>query len=135
MIQVLQISPQIVHQTWPKVASFFAKVERHSAASFSLEQMRTELFMNRWALLVAVENSEVLGAMAMQYQNRMNDRVAFIFAVGGKGIAKPEVWEQAKQIFAKNGATAIEGSMRPSAYRLWRRFGFNAKYQVAGMKL
>lgn len=135
MIQVLPISTNIVHQTWPKIEPFLAKVEPYSKASFSLEQMRTEIFTGRWLVYVAVENMEVLGALAMQYQNRMNARVAFIFAIGGKGIAQTDSIEQLKELFKKNGATELEGSMRPSAYRLWKKFGLKAKYQVAGMKL
>ena len=73
--------------------------------------------------------------MAMQYQNRMNHRVAFILATGGKGIANKETWAQLKRIFVENGATTVEASMRPSAYRLWRKLGFQSKYQVAGVTL
>jgi hypothetical protein len=135
MIVVSQVPAQSVHQTWPKVEEFFAKVAAHSSQSYSLEQMRTEIFMNRWALLIAERDGQVIGAMSMQYQNRMNERVAFIFTTGGKGIATPETWAQVARIFKANGATATEGGMRPSAYRLWRRLGFTAKYQVAGMKL
>lgn len=135
MIVVSQVPAQLVHQTWPKVEEFFAKVAAHSSQSYSLEQMRTEIFMNRWALLIAEQDGVIIGAMAMQYQNRMNDRVAFIFAVGGRGIATPETWSQVTKIFRASGATSTEGGMRPSAYRLWNRLGFNAKYQVAGMKI
>jgi hypothetical protein len=135
MIVVSPVPTQLVHQAWPKVEKFFAKVAVRSTESYSLEQMRTEIFMNRWALLIAEQDSQVIGAMGMQYQNRMNERVAFIFTTGGKGIARPETWAQVASIFKANGATAVEGGMRPSAYRLWRRLGFIAKYQVAGMKL
>lgn len=135
MIVVSQVPTQLVHQTWPSVEDFFAKVAVHTKESFSLEQIKTEIFMSRWALLVAKQGDVIIGAMAMQYQNRMNQRVAFIFAVGGRGIATPETWGQLAKLFKNNGATATEGSMRPSAYRLWKRLGFTAKYQVAGMTL
>jgi len=135
MIVVSQISPQLVHQTWPKVEKFFADVVAKASQSYSLEQMRTEVFMNRWALIVAEEDGVIIGAMAMQYQNRMNDRVAFIFVLGGNSIVFTNAWEQVKNLFMKNGATAIEGSVRPSMVRLVRRLGLHAKYQVVGMKL
>ena len=107
----------------------------HSTQSYSLEQMRTEVFMNRWALLTMEQDGIIIGAMAMQYQTRMNDRVAYIFTLGGNAISFTNAWDQVKAIFSKNGATAIEAGVRPSMVRLARRLGFKAKYQVVGMKL
>jgi len=124
-----------VHQTWPLVEKFFADVEPHMHEEMSLSQMKLRINMGDWALIVFTKGDEIIGAIGMFYQNRPNHRVAFIVALGGKNITTEENWVQLKEIFKKDGATAIEAAMRNSTFRLWERLGFTEKYRIAGYAL
>ena len=135
MADIYQVPAHLVHRTWPKVEQFFADVEPHMAGDLSLEQMRGKMFTGAWSLLVFVEDETIIGAFGMFYENRLNQRVAFIPALGGKGVTTPENWAKMKAIFTDGGATHVEAAMRGAALRLWERLGFEEKYRVAGVAL
>jgi hypothetical protein len=77
----------------------------------------------------------IIGSLSMFYQNRPNDRVAFITCLAGEGMTTEDNWKQLKDICKKDGATLIEAAMRPSTFRLWSRLGFEEKYLIAEVKL
>lgn len=135
MANVVQIPFDRVHQTWPLVEKYFAAVEPFTKGDYSLEQMRGKLFQNHWGLIVFVEDNQIIGALGVFYENRLNHRVAFIPALGGENITNPDNWEQLKKLFAHNGATYVEAAMRPATFRLWDGLGFTEKYRVAGVAL
>jgi hypothetical protein len=135
MVKVAQVPYQLVHQSWPTVLPFFERVEPRFRHSYSLEQVRTQIFTNQWCLIIATKDDKVVGAMSVNYVNRMNERVAMIHTIAGNGIVSPEGWGQVKVLFSKNGATAVEGTMRPSMARLCRRVGFAEKYTTFGLSL
>jgi len=124
-----------VHQTWPLVEKYFAAVEPHTKGDYTLDQIRLKLGVNDWALVVAKEGDEIVGALSVVYQNRPNARVAFITCLGGESVTTDENWSQLQDIFKKDGATMIEAAMRPSTFRLWSRLGFEEKYLIAEAKL
>ena len=124
-----------VHQTWPLVEKYFAAVEPHTKGDYTLDQIRLKLGVNDWALVVANEGDEIVGALSVVYQNRPNARVAFITCLGGESVTTDENWSQLQDVFKKDGATLVEAAMRPSTFRLWSRLGFEEKYLIAEVKL
>jgi hypothetical protein len=51
-------------------------------------------------------------------------------------ISTPDTFNDLKAIAASFGATTIEGAVRKSAARLWRKlYNFEEKYTVVGVKL
>lgn len=135
MATVTQIPFDKVHQTWPLVEKYFAAVEPFTKGDFTLEQMRGKIFLNQWGLIVFIENEQIIGALGVFYENRLNHRVAFIPALGGENITNDDNWAQLKSIFANSGATYVEAAMRPATFRLWDGLGFIEKYRVAGVTL
>jgi hypothetical protein len=124
-----------VHQTWPLVEQYFAAVEPHTKGDYTLEQIKLKLGVGDWWLLIVTEGETIIGSLSMFYQNRPNDRVAFITCLAGDGMTTEDNWAQLKDICKKDGATLIEAAMRPSTFRLWSRLGFEEKYLIAEVKL
>jgi len=124
-----------VHQTWPLVEQYFAAVEPHTKGDYTLEQIKLKLGVGDWWLLTVIEGETIIGSLSMFYQNRPNDRVAFITCLAGEGMTTEDNWAQLKDICKKDGATLIEAAMRPSTFRLWSRLGFEEKYLIAEVKL
>jgi len=124
-----------VHQTWPLVEQYFAAVEPHNKGEYTLDQIKMKLGLGDWWMLTVAEGEAIIGALAMVYQNRANDRVAFITCLAGEGMTTDDNWAQLQAICKKDGATMIEAAMRPSTFRLWSRLGFEEKYLIAGVKL
>lgn len=124
-----------VHQTWPLVEKYFAAVEPHTKGDYTLDQIRMKLGVGDWWLITVTEGKIIIGSLSMVYQNRANDRVAFITCLAGEGITTDDNWAQLKDICKKDGATMIEAAMRPSTFRLWSRLGFAEKYLIAEVKL
>lgn len=124
-----------VHQTWPLVEKYFAAVEPHTKGEYTLDQIKMKLGLGDWWLLTVTEGETIIGSLSMVYQNRANDRVAFITCLAGEGMTTDNNWAQLQDICKKDGATMIEAAMRPSTLRLWSRLGFEEKYLIAEVKL
>jgi hypothetical protein len=124
-----------VHQTWPLVEKYFAAVEPHTKGDYTLDQIRMKLGVGDWWLLTVTEGETIIGSLSMVYQNRANDRVAFITCLAGADMTTDDNWSQLQAICKKDGATMIEAAMRPSTFRLWSRLGFQEKYLIAEVKL
>jgi hypothetical protein len=124
-----------VHQTWPLVEKYFAAVEPHTKGDYTLDQIKMKLGVGDWWLITVTEGESIIGALSMVYQNRANDRVAFITCLAGEGMTTNDNWAQLQVICKKDGATMIEAAMRPATFRLWSRLGFEEKYLIAGVKL
>ena len=57
-----------------------------------------------------------------------NDRIGFVTAIGGKNIFNKDTYKQLVAILKQFGATKIQGGVRESIARLWRRVGFKERY-------
>jgi len=135
MATVAKVPLAQVHQTWPLVEKYFAAVEPHNKGEYTLSQIKMKLGVGDWWLITVTEGDSIVGALAMVYQNRANDRVAFITGLAGAGMTTDDNWAQLVAICKKDGATMIEAAMRQSTYRLWSRLGFEEKYLIAGFDL
>lgn len=127
-----------VNVVWPKVEPFFAKAAKHSDG-YSVENWKVLATQGNWLLLIAVAGeSNICGAMLINFFNRPSARVAFVMALGGKLVVSKEMFEQLKAIVISRGATEIEGTVRGSVARLLRQnayLGIKEKHRIVGVKL
>lgn len=135
MALVRHIPVKFAHQTWPKVEPFFAAALEHAHSGYTLEQLRADLGVGRKMLVGVFEESQLIGALAITFMNRENVRVAFVSAIGGRGLVEPDAWEQLRELLKAEGATHIEGVGREAVSRLYHRIGFSKKYVVFGAEL
>jgi hypothetical protein len=133
---IQQVPLQFVAAAWPKVERFIASALEYSQGDYNMEHAKTYLAQGIWSLFVAVsDDGEVKGAACVQFNNRPNDRVAFVVAIGGKLMTNQDTWAQFTSILKANGATYVEGAARESIARLWTRYGFEEKYRIVGVRI
>ena len=135
MLLTLQEVPlKYIHNVWPYVEGFLAAAIEHADGDITVEEAKVHCTQGGWTLLVATdENNTIHGAATYYCFNRINDRVAFITTIGGKGVMTPHVYSQLETLARSHGATCIEGVVRDSMLRFMARFG--AKKKTATFKI
>lgn len=124
-----------VHRVWDAAEPHVASALEYSKGDYTVDQVKAYVAQGQWALLVVTEDEKIHGAVTVEFFNRANDRVAFITAIGGKLISNPDTFAQLKAYAVSMGATVMEGATRESVTRLWKRYGFEPKYQIIEVKL
>lgn len=124
-----------VNRVWPSVEGYLEDALQWSGGEYTTEHARVLVTTGQWMLLVMADGETVHGAATMMFFNRPTDRVAFVTALGGPNTASEQTFAQLKAVAASHGATALEGAARESVSRLWRRYGFEEKYRIVGVKL
>ena len=86
------------------------------------------LTLGQWELFVAVdENNVIQGAATITYANYPKERVAFITALGGKGVVNIDVFGQLQYYLSKfRGVTLIQAWCSGALERLYRRVNLKA---------
>jgi len=133
-MKILRITPDQIAQRWQEIAPFIEDSLAHSGGDFTIDQVKVYVSSGQW-LTLGVFEEKLLGVIAVQFSNMPNDRVAFITAIGGKNITNSETFEQFQAILKLHGATKIQGSVRESVARLWRKLGFRERSILVEKKL
>jgi hypothetical protein len=133
-VQYLRI--EHINLMWPVIEPFIRKVSEMPGSEYTADQYKLRLIDGTWQALIFVDDNGVIhGVIVVCFYNRPNSRVGFIVCVGGKLIINHETWEQVRAYMRQNGATVMEGNVRKSVARLWKRLGGREKYSVVGEKL
>lgn len=131
-----QVHPNFIQQLWPKIGRMLERALEFSGGEYSAEHLRMMLVRGEQMLLVAVEDGAVIGAATVDFANFPNDRIAFITAIGGRLIARPDLFEELKSVLRSQGCTKIKGEAREAVARLWhQKFGIEAPRLIVEMKL
>jgi len=123
-----RILPDEVAQKWSKVASFIEDALLYADGDYTLDQVRLAVVSNQWLLIGIFEGDFIKGALTVSFINMPNDRIGFVTAIGGKNIFNKDTYKQLVEILKQFGATKIQGGVRESIARLWRKVGFKERY-------
>ena len=133
---IQEVPLKYVNQVWSQIEGFISDAMVHAQGDYTAEDARVFSTSGSWSTIVAVDgDNRVHGAALVSYFNRPSSRVAFIMAIGGKLVVNKETWAQFEGILKSNGATSLEGAVRESVGRLWRRYGMTPKYTIVGKSL
>lgn len=125
-----------INMMWPVIEPFIRKVSDLPDSEYTTDQYKLRLVDGTWQALVFVDDVGLIhGVIVVCFYNRPNSRVGFIVCVGGKLIINHDNWDQLREYMRQNGATVIEGNVRNSVARLWKRLGGREKYSVVGETL
>lgn len=131
-----QVHPNFIQQLWPAVDTMLRRALEFSGGEYSVEHLRMMLVRGEQLLFVATEEDKIIGASTIEFANFPNDRVAFITAIGGRLIARPDLFEELKTLLRQHGCTKIKGEAREAVARLWhQKFGIEAPRLIVEMKL
>lgn len=135
-LKVQEVPVEFVNMIWPSVEGFVASAIEHANGDITLDETKINCAHGHWHLLVAVDEDNVIhGAATLYYFNRINDRVAFITTIGGKGILTHGLFSQLSDILKARGATCIEGAVRDSLVRFTARLGARKKTTTVNIPL
>lgn len=124
------VPQQLTAQVFPLVAKFFERTIPYSGGDYSLEQIRMTVNQGGWSLVVASDETGLVGAMTLAFMNYPNDRIAFVTSTGGKNICNKDSLMQLKNIVRAMGATKLQAGGRDSVTRMLAQFGFKKRYTV-----
>jgi hypothetical protein len=134
-MKVDYVPTSFVQQQWHLVADHLSAALEYSHGDITLDQLRADLGSNRAALYKWVDDGQVVGAAAVVFQNQRNARVAFVVAIGGRGVFSRTARDQFFELLRRGGATKMAGAMRDSMVRLSTRMGLKKKYTIAEVDL
>lgn len=117
---------------WPVVKEFVQKSITESNGLFDIDTVLSLLLNDSWKLLIVIDGNNVVhGVLTIQIINE----VALVTNIAGKGIGNKPMFEKLKNVLKNMGVKEIQGSVRPSIERLWKRLGFTDKYKVVGVNI
>jgi hypothetical protein len=136
MIQVQEVPLQYVNVLWTQVEPFLVAGLKYADGDLTIDEIKIYALQGVWSLLVAVdEDNQIHGATTVNFFNRINDRVAFVTAIGGRGLFTPDIVSQFSDILRSHGATCIEGTVRDSLVRLLARISARKKSNTVKITL
>jgi hypothetical protein len=121
MNTVKVVAPNFIYDVWKDVESFLNASINVSGGDFTLDQLKFSLGRGEQTLLVSVNEQNVInGAMTVEFNNRPNDRVMFIIALGGNGIVNDETFSQVESWAKSQGATKASAWAQEAQARLYK---------------
>lgn len=130
---VQPVLQQDVCRVMPLVEKYLTKALEYSQGDYNIEHAKVYLANGSWNLFVAVGDSgDIKGACTVSFENRPNDRVAYVTAMGGYLISDEDTISNFKKMLHDAfGATKLEGAARASAKRLYEsKYGMKEKYSI-----
>jgi len=123
-----RIMPEELAQKWADVSLFIEDALLFADGDYTLDQVRLAVVSNQWLLIGIYEGDFIKGALTVSFMNMPNDRIGFVTTIGGKNIFTKDTYKQLVEILKQFGATKIQGGVRESVARLWRKVGFKERY-------
>ena len=135
-LEVQYVPANHAAQSWAQVESYVAEALKYSNGDYTIDQMKLLVCTGQQMLMVAVdEDNQVHGAATVSFINYPNDRVAFITAMGGKLITGKDTFPQMCRVLGLQGATKIQGAVRPAMAKLCKKYGFSEVAALVEIRL
>jgi hypothetical protein len=130
------IPPTHLPQLWPIAAPLLQKAIDLDPSAITIEQAENAVRTGRSFLLVWEEPDEgITGAVTVDIIDFPRERVAHVNLMGGKGIVREHVFEQAKQWMRERGATKAQCWARGSLVEMYKKMGMENTHQVMRIDL
>lgn len=131
-----QIRPNELPQVWPVAAPLLQKAIDLEPEMITIEQVEYSVRTGRVFLLVWEEPNEgITGAVTVEFMDYPRERVAHVNLMGGKGIVRQHVFEEAKQWMRSFGATKAQCWARGTLVQMYEKMGLENTHQVMRIEL
>ncbi|OMG85392.1 hypothetical protein [Achromobacter xylosoxidans] len=131
MRTLTHFDPARLDRVWPDVAPLLSAALEKGEGELDLSQLRMLITARQADLVLVHEGDSLVGALAIEFIQYPNYRVASFIATGGRRLfAREGDVAQLKMWLKDRGASKIQGYCPPSVARLWGRLGFHVAYQV-----
>jgi len=130
------VTPNQLPQAWPVVAPLLQKAIDLDPTAITIEQAEYAVRTGRSHLLVWMEPEEgITGAVTVDFIDYPRERVAHVNLMGGKGIVRHHVFEDAKKWMRSMGATKAQCWARGTLVQMYEKMGMENTHQVMRIKL
>jgi hypothetical protein len=130
------IQPRELPQVWPIAAPMLQKAIDLDPSAVTIEQVEFSVRTGAVHLLVWDEPDEGLtGAVTVEFIDYPRARVAHVNLMGGKGIVRDYVFDEAKEFMRLNGAKKAQCWARGSLVEMYKKMGMENTHQVMRIEL
>ena len=130
------VAPNQLPQAWPVAAPLLQKAIDLDPSAITIEQAEYAIRTGRSYLLVWVEDGQgITGAVTVDFIDYPRERVAHVNLMGGKGIVRDHVFEEAKQWMRSMGATKAQCWARGTLVQMYEKMGMENTHQVMRINL
>ena len=131
-----QIRPNEMPQVWPVAAPLLQKAIDIDPSEITIEQVEYAVRTGKIFLLIWEEPEVgITGAVTVESMDYPRERVAHVNLLGGKGIVRDHVFEEAKQWMRSFGATKAQCWAKGSLVQMYEKMGMENTHQVMRIKL
>jgi hypothetical protein len=131
-----QIRPNELPQVWPIAAPLLQKAIDLDPDLITIEQVEYSVRTGKVFLLIWEEpDAGITGAVTVEFIDYPRERVAHVNLMGGKGIVRDHVFEDAKQWMRSFGATKAQCWAKGSIVDMYKKMGMENTHQVMRIKL
>lgn len=131
-----QVHPNELPAIWPTVAPLLQRAIDLDADLNTIEQVEYAVRTGRTHLLVWNEPDEgITGAVTVDIIDYPRERVAHVNLMGGKGIVRTHVFDEAKNWMRLMGATTTQCWAKGTLVQMYEKMGMTNTHQVMREKL
>jgi hypothetical protein len=130
------VSPNVLPSVWDTVAPMLQKAIDVDPSSTTIDQVEYSIRLGRTHLLVWEEPEQgITGACTVELIDYPKQRVAHVNLMGGKGIVRDHVFEEAKAWMRSMGATTAQCWAKGTLVDMYKKMGMENTHQVMRIKL
>lgn len=130
------VAPNVLPQVWGTVAPMLQKAIDIDPSAITIEQVEYSIRTGRTFLLVWDEPEQgITGACTVELIDYPRQRVAHVNLMGGKGIVRDYVFEEAKAWMRSMGATTAQCWAQGTLVDMYKKMGMENTHQVMRIKL
>lgn len=131
-----QINPAQLPQVWPTVAPMLQRAIDLDPELNTIQQVEQAVRTGHTYLLIWDEPGEgIIGAVTVDIIDYPRERVAHVNLMGGKGIVRHHVFEEAKNWMRLMGATTTQCWAKGTLVQMYEKMGMTNTHQVMREKL
>jgi hypothetical protein len=131
-----QITPAQLPQVWGVVAPMLQRAIDLDPELTTIEQVEFAVRTGRTYLLIWDEPEQgITGAVTVDIIDYPRERVAHVNLMGGKGIVRTHVFDEAKNWMRLMGATTTQCWAKGTLVQMYEKMGMTNTHQVMREKL
>lgn len=134
---LFKVNTNTLPQVWPTVAPMLQRAIDLDPELNKIELVEYLVRTGQQHLLVWVdpESNEITGAVTVAFIDHSTERVASVNLMGGKGIVRDHVFDEAKQYMRDMGATVAQCWCKGTLVQMYEKMGMENTHQVMRIKL
>jgi hypothetical protein len=133
---IYQVHPNELPKIWPIAAPMLQRAIDLDPSLITIEQVEYAVRTGRSFLLVWDEPEEgITGAVTVDIIDYPRERVAHVNLMGGKGVVRTHVFDEAKNWMRLMGATTAQCWAKGTLVQMYEKMGMTNTHQVMRTEL